>query len=386
MIDAPPPAPGPIGVYLHFPFCAVRCTYCDFTTVAGRDGRIGTYLEALEREILHGQPDLGGPVDTVFLGGGTPSRLLPEQLDRLLALLRSRFDLAPDAEITLECNPESAGGAKLRGFRDAGATRVSIGVQSLDDEVLGRAGRAHDGRCALEAVDRALETSGLEVNADLIAGLPGEDLARWSETVSRVAARGTDHLSVYLLETDKQTPLARAVASGRVAVADDDAMAAAYEETVSALAAGGMELYEISNFARAGRVSRHNLKYWTDHWYAGFGLGAHGYGRGRRRANVDELDRYLDLVERGVDPVADEDEWDPARRLEEALILGLRLARGVDTGELGRRYGIDLDERFAAAWDRAEQAGLTVREGRRVRLTASGRLRCNELFAEILGG
>ncbi len=298
----------------------------------------------------------------------------------------SRFDLAPDAEITLECNPESADGAKLRGFRDAGATRVSIGVQSLDDEVLRRVGRAHDGRRALEAVDRAIETPGLEVNVDLIAGLPGEDLARWGRTVSRVAARGADHLSVYLLETDKQTPLARAIASGRVAIADDDAMAEAYEETVRALEAGGMELYEISNFARAGRVSRHNEKYWTDHWYAGFGLGAHGYAHGRRRANLDVLDRYLGAIARGGDPVAEHDEWEPSRRLEEALILGLRLARGVDKDELGRRYGVDLDERYAEAWSRAEQAGLTVREGRRVRLTAGGRLRCNELFAEILGG
>jgi len=250
--------------------------------------------------------------------------------------------------------------------------------------VLARVGRAHDAAAALGAIEAARGAGFADVSADMIAGLPGEDLVRWPETVRRIAAAGPDHVSVYLLESDKDTPLGRAVRHGRIGLADEDAMAAAYEATDDALEAAGFALYEISNFARGGRRSRHNLKYWTDQPYVGFGLGAASYVSGVRTTNRRDLDGYLADVHAGRSPVADRDPYDRDRRLEEALFLGLRVAEGVDLDVLGARYDADVQARFAPAWERAEAAGLIERLGARVALTRAGRVRSNELFAELL--
>ncbi len=359
--------------------------------MAGQDGLVERYLEALCLELANFQPGLGHRVDTVFVGGGTPSRLRAAQLDRLLGAVRRRFDLSADAEITVECNPESIDAAKLRGYRDAGVTRVSIGVQTLDDAVLARVNRSHDARRALDATAVARSMAGLEVNVDLIAGLPGERLEGWTDTVGEIARLGTDHVSLYLLESDKPTPLGRALREDRgepAAIANDDdgdTLARVYEESVARLRAAGFELYEISNFAREGKVSRHNLKYWSDAWYGGFGLGAHAYFQGARRANRSGLQAYLEAVEQGRDPLAREDPWDAARRLEEALWLGLRVVRGIDLAKLGRRYGVDLHACLHEVWRRARRDGLIDMERDLVRLTPTGRLYSNELFSRIAG-
>jgi len=378
------PEAGSAGLYVHLPFCSVRCTYCDFATVAGRDDTIEPYLGALAREIERAPAGAPRPADTVFFGGGTPSRLTGTQIARLLAALRLRFDVAAGAEVTLEGNPESLTAEAPRAFRAAGVTRISVGVQSLDDRVLARVGRAHDAAAALGAIEAARGAGFADVSADMIAGLPGEDLVRWPETVRRIAAAGPDHVSVYLLESDKDTPLGRAVRHGRIGLADEDAMAAAYEATDDALEAAGFALYEISNFARGGRRSRHNLKYWTDQPYVGFGLGAASYVSGVRTTNRRDLDGYLADVHAGRSPVADRDPYDRDRRLEEALFLGLRVAEGVDLDVLGARYDADVQARFAPAWERAEAAGLIERLGARVSATRAGRVRSNELFAELL--
>jgi oxygen-independent coproporphyrinogen-3 oxidase len=380
-----PPATAPLGIYVHFPFCSVRCTYCDFPTVAGRDEQIERYLDALIVEIGAWQPAAHGAADTIFFGGGTPSRMREDQAKRVLAALRSRFDVAGDAEITLEGNPESLTEEALSGFRRAGITRISVGVQSLDDDVLAHVGRAHDARGARGAVALAREAGFLEVSIDLIAGLPGEKLARWPETVRRAVELLPNHVSVYLLESDKDTPLGRSIRSGRTVVAGDDALAAVYERTVRVLEDAGYPLYEISNFAREAHRSRHNLKYWTDAPYVGFGLGAHGYVAGGRRANRRDLDGYLAALEAETDPVDWREPYDRERRIEEALFLGLRVADGVDLRLLGARYDADLLTKHAAAWERGTAAALIVWEGSRVKLTPHGRVRSNELFAELIG-
>lgn len=375
---------GPAGVYLHVPFCSVRCSYCDFPTVAGRDDRIDAYLDALVREIATMQDGLPPVADTVFVGGGTPSRLDPLQLARVLDAVRVRFRMEDGAEITVEGNPESLTRERLEGYRSAGVTRVSVGVQSLDDAVLRRAGRAHDGKEALRALRDARLAGFPDVSADLIAGLPGERLDVWADTLRRVADEGPDHVSVYLLETDKDTPLSRGVRAGRVAVADDDALAAAYETTVDVLDEAGLELYEISNFARSGKRSRHNLKYWSDEPYAGFGNGAHGYNEGHRRANLRDVDAYIAAVARGDDPVEWSEPFDGRRRLAEALFLGLRRKEGVDLPALERRYGEDPRAVWGEAWRRGAEAGLVEEEGGWTRLTREGRLRSNALFSEFV--
>ena len=377
-------SPGPIGVYVHIPFCSIRCAYCDFPTVAGRDDRIEAYLDALVREIGAMQRDLPGSADTVFVGGGTPSRLEPAQLARVLDAVGRRFSVRNDAEITLEGNPESLTRERLEGYRAAGVTRISVGVQSLDDAVLRRAGRAHDGAESIRALRDARRAGFPDVSADLIAGLPGERLDGWAETLRRVMDQGPDHVSVYLLETDKDTPLSRGVRNGRVVVADDDALAAAYQTTVAVLEAGGWLLYEISNFARPGKRSRHNLKYWSDEPYAGFGNGAHGYVAGVRRANRRDVDGYIAAVERGEDPAEWNEPFDSRRRLAEALFLGLRRREGVDLSALAARYGEDPLSVWAEAWRLGAEAGLVEEGDGRTRLTPEGRLRSNALFAEFV--
>ncbi len=377
-------APEPLGIYVHFPFCSTRCGYCDFPTVTGREDRVSDYLDALEREIGEGQPGLPRRADTVFLGGGTPSRMEPGQVARAVGAVRARFDLDDAAEVTLEGNPESLTRERLEGYLEAGVDRISVGVQSLDDAVLRRAGRAHDAREALRALADARAAGFRNVSADLIAGLPGERLEAWGETVRRVQGAGPDHVSVYLLETDKDTPIARGIRSGRLAAQDDDLLAAAYEESVKVLEAGGHLLYEISNFAREGRRSRHNVKYWTDAPFAGFGNGAHGYVDGVRRANVRGVDAYIQAVAGGEDPVEWRDPFDTRRRLGEAIFLGLRLREGVDLAALAERYGEDPEATWAEAWERGVAAGLVERRGTSVRLTARGRLCSNDLFAEFV--
>lgn len=379
------PAPRePLGIYVHFPFCSIRCGYCDFPTVAGRDDRIAAYLDALDREIAEGQPGLPRRADTLFLGGGTPSRMEPREVARVVGAVRGRFEFDHAAEITLEGNPESLTRERLEGYLGAGVDRISVGVQSLDDAVLLRAGRAHDAREAFRALADARAAGFRNVSADLIAGLPGERLEAWGETVRRVQGAGPDHVSVYLLETDKDTPMARGIRSGRLPAHDDDLLAAAYEETVEVLEAGGHLLYEISNFARDGRRSRHNVKYWTDAPFAGFGNGAHGYVLGVRRANVRGVDAYIEAVARGEDPVEWSEPFDGRRRLGEALFLGLRLREGVDLAALAARYGEDPEATWAGGWERAFAAGLAERRGTTVRLTSLGRLCSNDLFAEFV--
>ena len=390
MVGLPPEPDGPGGVYLHIPFCSRRCTYCDFATVAGRDDAMEPYLEALHREISEFQPGAPHVVDTIFFGGGTPSRLSGRQISDLIQAVRSRFDLKAGAEITLESNPEDLTPELLARIRDAGVGRLTVGVQSLDPGVLRDVGRGHDGERALQAV-RDADRAGIEqVAVDLIAGLPGEDRSGWTDTLARLVALKPDHFSVYLLETDKDTPLTRSMQAGRTARPEDDELADAWEETTDFLESAGYRQYEISNFARivpgeADRVSRHNLKYWQDLPYAGFGLGAHAYHHGERRGNRRDLDGYIADLGAGQDPVAEQDPWHPVRRLEEALFMGLRLRDGVDACRLGLRYGIDVLEAYRTVWDTAEADGLLVRSGDNIRLTRPGRLRSNIVFGALLG-
>ena len=385
MVEQPPQPQGPGGVYIHIPFCSRRCSYCDFATVAGRDHDLPPYLEALTREIESFQSGAHETVDTVFFGGGTPSRLTGEQVSDLLRTVRNRFHVLPGAEITMESNPEDLTPRALTGFREAGIGRIAIGVQSLDPGVLQAVGRGHDGSRALQAVQDAGNAGIGQVAVDLIAGLPGEEPGGWRKTLNRLIAMQPDHFSVYLLETDKDTPLSRSMQAGRTACPEDDALADVWEQTTDHLDSAGYRQYEISNYARPGSVCRHNLKYWQDLPYAGFGLGAHAYFRGERRGNRKDLDGYFADLGAGRDPVAERDRWHPVRRLEEALFMGLRLNEGIDAGRIGARYGLDLAVAYRAVWETAEEEGLVVRSGSRIRLTRAGQLRSNVVFGRLLG-
>src|SRR2546425_8842090 len=330
-----------IGLYVHVPYCAVRCTYCDFYLVPGRGRDLSAYVEALCSEILAvGREFPGRAADTAHFGGGTPSLLSASLLAAVIERLRSAFTLALDAEITVEANPEDLDRERLLGYAAAGVNRLTIGVQSLDDQLLRLMRRPHDARQAMTSVAAAKRSPVRSVGIDLILGMPGQERGRALEGIARLADLGVDHVSLYLLEVHAKTRLGKELVLGRRAPMDDDEAAGLDDEASDLLEGRGFEHYEISNFARPGHRSRHNSKYWTDQDYLGFGPSAHSYFSGRRWSNAPLLDDYL--ARRGVGARRIEDRSARSARSAEALLAGLRLAEGVDLGHLRDRYGRDF--------------------------------------------
>lgn len=320
------------SIYLHIPFCDAICPYCDFAVVAGRDSSIDRYLAALRREIA--DEPAWGPLQAVFFGGGTPSRIPADAIGVLIGDLRERFGLVDDVEISLEANPEDVTGEKAAGLVEAGVNRVSLGGQSFDDRVLAGLGRRHLGAHVDRAIGACRAAGVGSVSLDLIFGTPGESLRSWETTVSRAIEAGVDHVSVYGLTVEPPTPLGKAVRRGAPAP-DPDLQADMWELAAGLLAAAGLVRYEISNHARAGHVCRYNLSVWGMGEYLGFGLGAHGFRDGLRRRNVRRLDTYLERVERGVGPVQGVEAVEGFAFEKERLMVGLRRTAGVETGDGG---------------------------------------------------
>src|SRR2546422_6104302 len=330
-----------IGLYVHVPYCAVRCTYCDFYLVPGRARDLSAYVEALCSEILAvGREFPGRAADTAHFGGGTPSLLSASSLAAVIERLRSAFTLALDAEITLEANPEDLDRERLLGYAAAGVNRLTIGVQSLDDHLLRLMRRPHDARQAMASVALAKSSPLRSVGVDLILGMPRQERGPALAAIARLADLDVDHVSLYLLEVHGKTRLGKDLALGRRAPMDDDEAARLYEEAADLLEGRGFEHYEISNFARPGHRSRHNLKYWTDQEYLGFGPSAHSYVSGRRWSNAPRLDDYL--ARGGVGTRRIEDDPSRSARAAEALVAGLRLTEGVVLALLRGRYGAEF--------------------------------------------
>ncbi len=369
-----------IGLYVHVPYCTVRCSYCDFYLVPSRGRDTGSYIDALCAEIA-GAPVAARAADAVHFGGGTPSLLPPAQLARVLVALGSRFVLENEAEIALEANPEDIDAARLEEWVAAGVNRLSVGVQTLDDALLKMMRRPHDALSAVTALSAARRSAVRSLGADLILGLPGQTPARVLDDIARVADLGADHVSLYLLEVHPRTRLGREVALGRLRPLDDETGAALYEAAADRLESRGYEHYEISNFARPGHRSRHNTKYWTDEDYLGFGPAAHSYVDGRRWSNAARLDEYLARGGAGTRRIVDE--TPRSTRAAEALIAGLRLAEGVDLTRLRLRYGRDFSAPPRDGVADLEMAGLLVVEAERLRLTRRGRLLSNEVFERL---
>jgi len=368
----------PLGLYLHIPFCHAICHYCHFNRGLFDEARKRAYLDALVCEIARAGD--GAAVDTIYFGGGTPSVLEPVEVARLLGACREAFGVAPDTEVSLELNPESADPGRLTGYRHAGVTRISMGVQSFRDAELQRLGRVHTAQRACEAYALIRAAGFSNVSLDLMFWLPEQTVADWLTSVHGAVALGPDHLSMYGLELYPSAPLRDTIArQGWSQVPDADA-AAMYLDGLAALDAAGYAQYEISNVARAGRACRHNLKYWTDGEWLGFGCGAHSTRAGRRWWNLADTDRYIETVGRGGVPVAGRRVLTCEERVGDALFTGLRLARGVDLAAVGARYGVDVAPRYAAALVPFVDAGLLLQDGARIRLTREGMLVANEVM------
>lgn len=365
---------GSAGVYVHLPFCVVRCTYCDFYSIVGQDDLAASYVDALVRDVETFAEVTGcrPPVATVFVGGGTPSHLPAGSVSRVLEALAGAFDLAGDVEITIEANPESATDEKLREFRAAGADRLSLGVQSFEGDFLRMMGRPHGPEAPARTVEAA-RTAGFEnVSLDLIYGLPGQGAALWERDLERALGLGAAHLSAYLLETDKDTPLARLISEGRIEEPDAATISTLYRTTEELVSAAGLRRYEVSNWARLGYECRHNLGYWLDRPYLGFGASAHSYYLGARRACRLTAAAYVAAVARGEETRVPLDDGSRETRLAEALVTAMRLAEGADLDAIGARYGCDLWSRYAQEMRDLVARGWAEIEPPRVRLTTDG--------------
>lgn len=366
---------GPLGLYLHIPFCRQRCHYCSFNTGPYRPAAMDRFLAALLREIdIVGEAEWAGDVaiGTVFFGGGTPSLLEADELETILDRLRKRLAVVPAAEVTVECNPESLSRDKAEGYRLAGVNRLSLGVQSLDDDLLARLGRLHSSQEAGRAFEAARAAGFDNVSVDLMYGLPDLDPARWERTVREILAWSPEHLSAYALTLDEGS---RWAGEGVAGLPDEETVTAQYWALARLAREAGYEHYEISNYARPGFRSRHNQVYWRAEEYLAFGPGACGFLGDVRYGNVKPVERYCALLEAGHLPPGSHEVLTPAQRTAEKVILGLRLSDGVPLAGLeDRRPLIDT-------W---QSLGLLEVAGDRCRLTEAGFLLSDSLFVELL--
>ena len=372
------------GLYVHIPFCSSRCSYCDFATGLYQGELAERYVRGLGNEIQNSRYTCE-TVDTIYFGGGTPSLLAPSQLERILAALYDKFTIAAETEITLEINPGSATPEKLRAFRSLGVNRASFGAQTFDDAELAKLGRSHNTADALRTFADLRDADFANVSFDLIAGLPGQTLDGWQRNIKQALDLDPEHLSFYLLEVHSGTPLAEHIRRGIQPVPDDDLASVMYEWMIEQAAAAGYEHYEISNLCRPGFHSRHNVKYWTAAPYYGFGCSAHSYdGHTRRWSNHRDVLQYLEMIERGVSSVVEEQQLSQTDVRAEALFLGMRLMQGVDLRRYRDSFGVDLRDEHREDLDRFCKAGLVEFDGDLIRLTRTGALLSNEVFAAFV--
>lgn len=372
----------PAGVYLHIPFCKSRCSYCDFATDVYRDSSaVERYVSSLCYEIQNLKFEIPNFADTVYFGGGTPSVLSPTQVGRILETVREKFDVATDAEITMEMNPATVTSETLGEYKTLGMNRASFGVQTFNERDLKLLARGHDANDARQTF-RLLREVGFEnVSFDLIAGLPDQTLDDWSGNLDEAVAMDPEHLSLYLLEIHQGTPLAEQLRSGRRPLPDDELAAEMYEMMIDRLADAGYVQYEISNFAKPGFESRHNNKYWRLNPVYGFGVSAHSFDGSQRYANERDTAKYVELINAsGTAEVFRE----TIHAASEFVFLGLRLVKGIELDDYEKHFGQSLTEKYSTEVERLLEAGLMELATDRLKLTRKGMLFSNTVFAEFV--
>ena len=366
-----------LGLYLHIPFCRSICNYCNFnrglldSTVKVR------YISALEAEIRRAGCDAS--VDTIYFGGGTPSLLTSEEIACLVTACREAFNVECDAEVTLEVNPETVTIETVRGWINAGVSRVSLGVQSFHDAELQRLDRCHTAERAREAVSLTC-AAGFDVRVDLMLWLPMQKRDDCARSIDTLVKLRPNHASLYMLELYPNAPLKEEMARAGWSQAPDDDAAAMYLDTLAQTDAAGYEQYEISNIAQPGKRCRHNLKYWSDGAWLGFGCGAHSTRDGVRWRNVADTNDYIDAIDNQSSPVVERRSLTNDEQLGDTLFMGLRVVEGVDLERVGFRYGIDVMGRYGASLEPFIQAGMLVHDDGRLKLTRAGMLLSNEVM------
>lgn len=372
-----------LALYIHWPFCVAKCPYCDFNSHVRAEVDQARWRAALLADLAHEAARTTGPLGSIFFGGGTPSLMPPETVTAVIAAAEQAWGFAPGIEITLEANPSSVEAARFADLAAAGVNRVSLGLQALDDAALRFLGRAHDlaeGLAALDVAQRVFS----RVSFDLIYARPGQGAATWEAELRRALGFGTEHLSLYQLTIEPGTRFATEAAAGRLSLPDEDDAAALFEATRAITAAAGLPAYEVSNHARPGAESRHNLTYWRYGDYAGIGPGAHGRRGGQATQRHRKPENWLSAVDRRGDGLESETALTPEERAREALVMGLRLAEGVDLTRVaalgGGALGGVVDEAAIALLARE---GLVARDGERLRATEAGMLVLNAVIAAV---
>ncbi len=391
-----------LSLYLHIPFCSLKCAYCDFNSYAGLDDLIRPYDDALIDEVrLWGGVAGERPVATVFFGGGTPSLLPLPEIERVMSALRNAFTLQEDAEVSLEANPGTIDLPCLRGLLAAGVNRLSFGVQSFHDDELKALDRIHSAAEAVEGYRWARQAGFQRINLDLIYGLAEQPMFRWRSTIEQAISLEPDHLSLYALTVEEGTKLAYDVDQGRIPEPDPDTQAEMYEWAMDRLDSAGYRQYEISNWAKPGQECRHNLVYWRNGQWLGLGAGAHSHWAGHRFANVYSPKQYVQrmakAVAAGLVAVAPGPELlramphisfvepqSPETAKSDTAILALRLNEGLDVPAFERRFATTLEAAYGPALTELTALGLLERENGRLRLTPRGRLLANEVFVRLL--
>jgi oxygen-independent coproporphyrinogen-3 oxidase len=384
----------PLAIYIHIPFCQRKCPYCDFNTYAGREGQYDAFVRALAADVRQTGAMLGRPtVRTIFLGGGTPTVLAPRHLHGIFEALHDGFDILPEAEITSEANPGAVDASRFETLRTLGVNRLSMGVQSFDDEELRFLGRIHSAKEARSAFALARKVGFENINLDFMFGLPGQAPETWRSTLQTAIELHTEHLSLYSLTVEPDTALAAWVARGQVSAPDPDLAADLYELAQEMLAAAGFLQYEISNWARGPLggdllprfASRHNVIYWRNEPYLGFGPGAHGWLDGVRRAVMSDVGEYIRRVAAGEPYWSMEEPIPLALEMGETMMMGLRLVRaGVERAAFRKRFGVDVTDAYPEPISSLLAAELIELTPERVRLTPQALLIGNEVFAAFL--
>ena len=379
--DRRPPS---FGLYVHVPYCTAKCPYCEFSTAPYVSSRVPAYLYAIAHEARTYSPRVSSPFTSVFIGGGTPSLLSGDEVHALMASLRDAFSILPDAEVTIEANPESLDAGKLEGYLDAGVTRLSIGVQSFDDELLGVLGREHlaaDG-CAAIAVARSVGFR--NVSVDIMFGAPTARPDQWRRTVEQAVGVDADHLSVYGMTLEPVTVFGRQDRKAPLDLPDEDVQAEMYEWAMDELAQAGYRQYEISNFARPGFECRHNITYWLNEPYVGLGASAWGYLDGERYGNVRGAQSYVQRISSARSAVVDRERLIGLAAKSETVTLGLRMTEGVDSMAYQQRHGTDLVADFGDVIGPLVDVGCLSWKAPRLKMTRRGLLLANEVSLRFL--
>jgi putative oxygen-independent coproporphyrinogen III oxidase len=374
------------SAYVHIPFCEHICHYCDFNKVFLQGQPVDEYLQALEQEIIMTFKQYkADELETIFVGGGTPTALNEKQLERLCEIIRDNLPMSERVEFTFEANPGDLSHEKLQIVKDAGVNRVSLGVQTFNDELLKQIGRAHRASDVYRSIMDIKEIGFENISIDLIFSLPGQTIADFKETLQQAFTLDIPHYSGYSLIIEPKTVFYNLMTKGKLLTPGEDIEAEMYELLMEEMDKNGFHQYEISNFSRPGFESRHNLTYWNNEEYFGFGAGAHSFIESTRRSNLGPIKKYMDRIENGKLPVLEEHKVTKAEQMEEEMFLGLRKTAGVSVPTFIHKFGIDPITLFQNELTSLVQKGWLEVSNQHIYLTKRGRLLGNEVFQSFLG-